>query len=179
MLLSLLFRNNEKRHLCQLQSRHHHHHCPILFPTSFGEGAMSFLPSFSSITLQFTAYCLPVNILFYAVHLFFFWSTSTLTSVDFNTSNYLFCSSLRITSPYQVNLMLLNFSSSDASFRLSVMQSFLTLSILVTTHMHLNIHISATRRCLSFVFFIGQHSDLLVCTTGPIIVLFVCLQTRI
>jgi hypothetical protein len=48
-------------------------------------------------------------------------------------------SSFRIACPYQANLMLLNFSVTDATFKLPLIYSFLIQSILVTLHIHHNI----------------------------------------
>jgi hypothetical protein len=66
-------------------------------------------------------------------------------------------SSLRITCPYQTNLLLLTFSVTGATFKLTLIYSYLILSILVTPNIHLNIHISVTCSLLSFLCRIVQY----------------------
>ena len=81
-------------------------------------------------------------------------------------------SSLPITCPYQDRRFPFIFSVTGATFKLPHICSFLTLSILVTPHIHLNIIISATCKRFSSIFFTAQHSDSYI-TTGLITDLYI------
>lgn len=111
------------------QNHHHHHRLPSLLPILFGVSAMNFLLLFSSITVY---YVLSHRLSILRC------STASLNIVDLNTKNFLHYIW------YRNNLLLLKFTFTDVTYRLSLIKSYLTLSVLVTPHMPFNIRISTT-----------------------------------
>lgn len=65
-------------------------------------------------------------------------SNASLNIVDLNTKNFLHYIW------YRNNLLLLKFTFTDVTYRLSLIKPYLTLSVLVTPHMPFNIRISTT-----------------------------------
>lgn len=111
------------------QNHHHHHRLPSLLPILFGVSEMNFLLLFSSITVY---YVLSHRLSILRC------STASLNIVDLNTKNFLHYIW------YRNNLLLLKFTFTDVTYRLSLIKPYLTLSVLVTPHMPFNIRISTT-----------------------------------
>ena len=138
----------------------YHHHLPALIPCYLwsAQHVFFFHSVLSTVMLSLTPFSF-ISFFTQSIHLFFGLPLSLHQSTFIFITLLVTCvSSLLFRCPYQDKRFPFNFSVTVATFKLPLIYSFLNLSILVTSYIHLNILISATCNLCSSVFFTAKHS---------------------
>src|ERR1700761_363442 len=141
--------------------RHHHHHHHLLSPCFTRVGIrIALRHSTRSCAHSFTRSLFFISLFTTPSHVCSGLPLPSFTSLSqphtFLTSS---SCSLLLTCPNHLSLLWANLSSMLSTPTLALTYSFLTVSLLVTPHIILNIFISATLSFCSWLFLIAQHSD--------------------